>query len=49
MKTDARTRYTLKVIEKSLITLLKEKPMNKITVKELCELAEINRATFYTH
>ena len=23
--------------------------MNKITVKEVCELAELNRATFYSH
>ena len=29
--------------------LLKEKPVNKITVKELCERSQINRATFYTH
>lgn len=31
------------------LKLLKEKPVNKITVKELCELSQINRATFYTH
>lgn len=49
MKTDARVKYTLMVIRKSLLELLKEKPINKITVKELCDLAEINRATFYLH
>ena len=48
-KTDARVRYTKKVIKDVLLGLLKEKPLNKITVKEICELAEINRATFYTH
>ena len=26
---------------------MKTKPINKITVKEICEMAEINRATFY--
>lgn len=29
--------------------LLKEKPISAITVKELCELADINRSTFYAH
>ena len=29
--------------------LLKEKPASKVTVKELCELADINRGTFYYH
>ena len=48
-KSDARVRYTKRVLEKSLLALLKEKPINKITVKEVCELAELNRATFYAH
>lgn len=48
-RTDARKRYTLKVLKESLLRLLKEKPINRITVKEVCELAELNRATFYTH
>lgn len=37
------------VIKEAFLTLLEEKPINKITVKELCEKADINRATFYTH
>lgn len=49
MKTDARSRYTRKVIRDSFYALLKEKPVEKITVRELCEKAEINRATFYKH
>lgn len=48
-KTDARVRYTKMVIEKSFYKLLKEKPVNKITVTELCNLAMINRATFYKY
>ncbi len=48
-KIDARIRYTRKVLKESFLTLLKEKPVNKITVKSVCELAEINRATFYSH
>ena len=48
-KTDARKRYTQTVLKQSLLKLLKEKPVNKITVKEVCELAQLNRATFYAH
>ena len=39
-RTDARVRYTQRVLKESLLSLLKEKPINKITVKEVCELAE---------
>ena len=48
-KNDARVRYTQKVLKDSLLQLLEKKPINKITVKEVCELAELNRATFYAH
>lgn len=47
--TDARVRYTRMVIEKSFLKLLEKKPVNRITVTELCQMAEINRATFYKH
>lgn len=49
MKTDARTRYTLHAIKQALLTRLKEKEIEAITVRELCQLAEINRSTFYRH
>lgn len=49
MKTDARVRYTRKVIRENFMELLKEKPVSRITVKEICERSEINRATFYKH
>jgi AcrR family transcriptional regulator len=29
--------------------LLTDKPIKEVKVKEICELAQINRATFYTH
>ena len=48
-KMDRRIRYTKMVIRDSLISLLKEKSISKITVKEICETADINRATFYTY
>lgn len=49
MKTDARVRYTKMRIRESFLQCLREKPLNKVTVKEICVRAEINRATFYTH
>ncbi len=48
-KTDARLRYTQNALKQSLLSFLKEKPVNKITVKEVCERAGLNRATFYAH
>jgi len=48
-KTDARVRYTVKMLKEALLTCLAERPINRITVKEVCEAAGINRATFYTH
>ncbi len=49
MGQDARVRYTKMVIQQNFVMLLKQKPLNKITVKEICEKAEINRATFYKY
>jgi AcrR family transcriptional regulator len=48
-KLDRRVKYTRMVLKTSLMKLLNEKPISNITVKELCELADINRSTFYTH
>ena len=49
MKTDARVRYTKMRIRKAFLECIERKSLNKITVKEICDIAEINRATFYTH
>ncbi len=49
LKLDRKTRYTRMVLQDSLIELMNEKPISKITIKELCEKADINRTTFYTH
>ena len=48
-KDDRRIRYTKKVIRESFIQLLSRKPIAAITVKEICELADVNRSTFYAH
>ena len=49
MKTDARVSYTRRVIKESILRLLEDRPVNRITVKEVCEAAQSNRATFYAH
>lgn len=42
-------RRTKKSFEMSLVELSKELPINKITVKMLCEKAELSRNAFYFH
>ena len=48
-KTDLRIEHTKQSIKTALLTLLHNKKLEQITVKELCEKAKINRATFYSH
>lgn len=44
-----RVRLTKKMLKIALMELLKEKPIEKITIRELCSKAEINHTTFYKH
>lgn len=46
---DARTRYTQRVIRDAFMHLLVERSVEKVTVSDICRIAEINRATFYRH
>ena len=48
-KPDRRVLYTKMFLRESLLALMKEKPIAKITPSELCRHAGINRNTFYTH
>ena len=48
-KENRRTRLTKRLLRESLLELLQEKPVDHITVKELCECAELNRSTFYAY
>ena len=48
-KIDRRVKYTRMVIKESLINLLEEKDISQITIKEICENADVNRSTFYAH
>ncbi|MFA7514883.1 MAG: TetR/AcrR family transcriptional regulator [Bacilli bacterium] len=49
MTTDRRVRRSKKVIENTMIKLLKTQRINQITVKKLCEISDVNRGTFYHH
>ena len=48
-KIDRRVKYTTMLLKESLIRLMQTHPISKISVKMLCEDADINRSTFYTH
>lgn len=48
-KLDRRVKYTKMVLKQSLLELMKEKPVGKITVTDICHAADVNRNTFYTH
>lgn len=48
-KLDRRKKYTRSVLKQSLMTILENKPISSVTVKEICDKADINRSTFYTH
>ena len=41
--------FTKKAIKDTFISLLKEKPFNQITVKDIVDECGVNRNTFYYH
>ncbi|MBX8994404.1 TetR family transcriptional regulator [Staphylococcus pettenkoferi] len=49
MTEDRRIRKTKEAIKYALIDLLKHKTLEKITIKDITESADINRGTFYLH
>lgn len=46
---DKRVRRTQAAIKSSFLELAAQKPFTEITVKEIMQLAKVNRATFYAH
>ena len=46
---DLRVKKTKRAIRSAFYELIKEKPLEKITVTEIAARAEINKATFYAH
>ena len=49
MKEDRRVRKTRSAIKSSFIELLNEKELEKITIQDIADRADINRGTFYLH
>lgn len=48
-KTDPRVRRTKKWLQKALVSLMDEKPFEKIQIKEITNRADLSRPTFYMH
>ena len=46
---DRRKQKTLRAIRNAFLALRSRMPLEKITVRELSDLAEISKATFYLH
>ena len=49
MDENRRVKLTKKMIKEALTALMCEKGFAKISVKELCEKADVNRSTFYAY
>jgi AcrR family transcriptional regulator len=48
-KTDRRVKYTNMLLREALVVSLQKEHISNITVKSLCEMADVNRSTFYAH
>ena len=48
-RADKRIEKTKQLIQNTLTQLMREKDIQSITIKELCDIANINRSTFYSH
>ena len=48
-KENRRVKMTKALLCSSFLTLLQEKPLPRITVKEICEGADVNRSTYYAY
>lgn len=49
LKDSQRTIITKRMLKEGLLRLLKTKPLDKISIAELCRESGINRTTFYRH
>ncbi len=48
-KVDRRVKYTKDILKKTLIQFMAETHISKISIKKICEIADVNRSTFYAH
>lgn len=49
MAESRRVKMTKKMIKDAFIEICAEKPISKVSVKDVCEAADVNRSTFYAH
>lgn len=49
MEENRRVKMTKRMIKDALLELLEQEPLSKISVTDLCKLADVNRATFYAY
>lgn len=49
MADSRRKQMTRLLFKTALIELMQNKPFHKITIKEICDQADLNRTTFYLH
>lgn len=48
-KIDQRVMLTQMLLKNALVQLMQEQHISKISVRAICEVADINRSTFYVH
>lgn len=48
-KESRRVKMTKMLLNESFLKFLSEKPLARITIKEICEDADLNRSTYYAH
>lgn len=48
-KENRRVKMTKMLLNESFLKFLAEKPLARITIKEICEDADVNRSTYYAH
>jgi AcrR family transcriptional regulator len=48
-KENRKIRYSKMVIRESLMELMKSKSILSVSVKDICDLADLSRSTFYDH
>ena len=49
MSNNRRVKMTKRMMKEALIDLMAGKPLEKITVTEICKSADVNRSTFYAY
>ena len=46
---DRRIRKSKNALKKAMFQLMQKKAVSQISIRELCELAYVNRSTFYSN